>query len=323
MIQGDEGQSAAGEPVPARERLRELANDLQAAANPASPSTVPIVNGRLAADAPCLTCGYNLRSLTPEGHCPECGTPVGISIRGGLLRFADPRWVATLASGMNWIIASIVLGIALGCLGQPLIVATGLQRPSLLYAVFLMPRVMGLRGYWKFTTPDPRQLADAGGGPLMPVMIRFLMAGALGLDFLTLVLLAVFSGMDAVAALPRVLSFLMGVGGFVLFGLLAQRLARRIPAPSLVTSITWLMRGYAAFVVGAIAMFCFMLLMGGNSWQPIVVVSSLVFVVYISLSIWLLLVLIRLRRAMSDAASDAEQSWKDWMRTNPGAQQGC
>lgn len=29
----------------------------------------------------CLNCGYDLRGLTPTGRCPECGTPVQVSLR--------------------------------------------------------------------------------------------------------------------------------------------------------------------------------------------------------------------------------------------------
>lgn len=31
-------------------------------------------------DITCVSCGYNLRSLTAEGRCPECGAPVEASL---------------------------------------------------------------------------------------------------------------------------------------------------------------------------------------------------------------------------------------------------
>lgn len=42
-------------------------------------------------DLPCMSCGYNLRTLTPWQECPECGTPVNETLKmaaRGLLRGA-------------------------------------------------------------------------------------------------------------------------------------------------------------------------------------------------------------------------------------------
>ena len=36
--------------------------------------------GRIFVDLPCKTCGYNLRGLSFEGACPECGSPVADTI---------------------------------------------------------------------------------------------------------------------------------------------------------------------------------------------------------------------------------------------------
>ncbi len=56
------------------------------------PGPVPSIpvdeRGSLAVDLKCKKCAYNLRGLREDGRCPECGTPVGLSTRGDLLRFA-------------------------------------------------------------------------------------------------------------------------------------------------------------------------------------------------------------------------------------------
>ena len=49
----------------------------------------------------CVTCGYDLRSLPIEQSCPECGTPIELSLRGDLLSQSDPAWVARLARGQS------------------------------------------------------------------------------------------------------------------------------------------------------------------------------------------------------------------------------
>jgi len=47
--------------------------------------------GNVVSDVPCRRCSYNLRGLNYAGRCPECGTAVGQSIYGNLLRFSDPE----------------------------------------------------------------------------------------------------------------------------------------------------------------------------------------------------------------------------------------
>lgn len=37
-------------------------------------------DGRVRISVPCMQCGYNLRTLTAEGRCPECGRAVGESL---------------------------------------------------------------------------------------------------------------------------------------------------------------------------------------------------------------------------------------------------
>ncbi len=68
---------------------------------------VPYAGQFIDADVVCRCCSYNLRGLYPEGRCPECGTPVGISLQGDLLRFAEPAWVEILARGIRFILWGI------------------------------------------------------------------------------------------------------------------------------------------------------------------------------------------------------------------------
>lgn len=61
-------------------------------------------DGRIATDLLCAACGHNLRSLKPGGVCTECGSPVKWSLGDGTLRFADPRWVSAVRSGLGWVV---------------------------------------------------------------------------------------------------------------------------------------------------------------------------------------------------------------------------
>lgn len=116
-------------------------------------------------DRPCIGCSYNLRGLPVNGNCPECGQPVQASLRGILLQFASPDYLATIRSGaslvLNGILVYIVLTLVtifgtfavsagLGTRG-----ATGSSYEIVISLVQLIPTAMIMLGYWKFTRPDP------------------------------------------------------------------------------------------------------------------------------------------------------------------------
>lgn len=85
--------------------------------------------GRIIGDAPCVGCGYNLRTLSADGVCPECALPVAQSLRGHFLRFGPPTWVRGLARGMLFLLAAVGGTLLLGpllslVLSVPLILST-------------------------------------------------------------------------------------------------------------------------------------------------------------------------------------------------------
>ena len=69
-----------------------------ASQEPESPRTI---DGYL----PCLTCGYNLRSLKADGCCPECGLPIIQSLDPARIVFADARWldIVTIGHGLVFV----------------------------------------------------------------------------------------------------------------------------------------------------------------------------------------------------------------------------
>jgi MFS family permease len=109
-------------------------------------------NGLVNTDAACRKCSYNVRGLSVTDRCPECGTPVGISIHGDLLRYSDPDWVEKLARGVNLILWGIVAAIVAGIAGTVLAFNFDLWLGQ---AIAFVGGLVGLVGAWLLTEPDP------------------------------------------------------------------------------------------------------------------------------------------------------------------------
>ena len=56
---------------------------------------------RVTHELSCARCGYILRGLAASGACPECGEAIETSLKGNLLRAADPRWLKTVSRGVG------------------------------------------------------------------------------------------------------------------------------------------------------------------------------------------------------------------------------
>jgi len=67
------------------------------------PANRPAPVGTVDAPVDCIGCGYQLRGLPAEGACPECATAIWRSVRGDLLRDADPDWLARVRRGVSLI----------------------------------------------------------------------------------------------------------------------------------------------------------------------------------------------------------------------------
>ncbi len=138
------------------------------------PPPVQIVETEL----PCSRCGYSLRGLAVDGRCPECAWPVEASLRGGLLRYAGPEYLSSLATGAFIIVVTNIAAVVFGVLAFVLVIVfaatfavvppatPGTAAPAAGVPAFgwiesvgtiggALITIASLVGYWLFTIPDP------------------------------------------------------------------------------------------------------------------------------------------------------------------------
>lgn len=215
-------------------------------------SRIPLdAAGRVAVSIGCRRCGYDQRGLSPDGACPECGTPVGRSLHGDLLRFSDPVWVRRLASGLNWIAAAVVLRFTIGCLtgGAVGALAGAGATAGLTSMPLLLPHGLGiliglgsLYGYWKATTPDPGRVESESG-----LTARRLVRLTQVLEFCVALLVApafvVGSMLVGIVVAASTFGTIISVVGIFAALTYARRLAMRIPDENLARATRIVMWG--------------------------------------------------------------------------------
>ena len=121
----------------------------------ASSETGPASSTEVRDEIACKRCGYNLRGLREDGRCPECGTAVGLSVRGDLLQFSDPAWVETVARGMYIILWGILAHIIVAVLSVVLSAMLGRGGSGPGQWLGLIPALITFYGSWLLTMPDP------------------------------------------------------------------------------------------------------------------------------------------------------------------------
>ena len=113
----------------------------------------------IAIDLPCVRCGYNLRGVTPQTQCPECGLAAHRSAAGERLADASPQWVAKVSTGTA-LLAAAYFGPAVS-IGLPQV--ERFQRiwwlvPLVTWVFFATHAV----GAFLLAAPEPRTRRGAG-----------------------------------------------------------------------------------------------------------------------------------------------------------------
>ena len=211
--------------------------------------------GRLAQDIHCIHCGYNLRSLLPDQACPECGRPVEPSLRGDMLCFSSPAWLAKLAWGTVWLILGWVQWLVfyvLQFVWRPLLqqqLAVGTMAVSVQQVLCYSMDAAEFVGIWMVTCRDPRRLDERS--PLDPrVLARILLVAKCILQHVAW--RAALPWHPAPLSIGSTILWLIPCPiwllGYICLYVHLARLARRIPA----TGLVWLTyAGIAAISIGS------------------------------------------------------------------------
>lgn len=284
------------------------------------PPDVPLdADGRLTQSLPCRKCGYDLHGLSVDGRCPECGTAVGWSVHGDLLRYSDPAWVKHQADGAlllilaigAWIAGAVIDGLASG--------ATSGRAAAL--AMSMLGSVMALVAIRKVTIPEA---ARAEEEPPASVRLVTRILGVIGLlprPILAAVRSRGLGGATGISAFEIVLQTAMMVttlvAGFLLF-ILFRRLALRIPDHGLAKRTRIVQWGLAASYGIALGTALVTMIVapapgaaaGGTVAEEFVV--SLLVVAAIAtagFALWWIELLLQYRTALHGAAAQARSTW--------------
>lgn len=285
---------------------------------------IPVdANGRIDIDLKCVSCGYNIRGLLRDGVCPECGTATARSCGSNHLQFSRPEWVEQLATGMNWIVAAIVIGFLGGCVMRGLMStaatpAGGLLQQTLFNSVVAL---ISLIGYWKVTSPEPRMPDDQREETL-----RQLARGASVLNFvLGLGAVAIASAPPVAAVLYTAATLIVSVVLMFSIFLYARRLALRVPNRELASQTTFVMWGIVACTAAGLVLFAAGALLGspatrsGSGVGPLMVGACGVGLGFLVFGLWSLLLIDRYRRNFKEAARLARETWAAAGKPAPAA----
>ncbi len=268
---------------------------------------IPVdANGRIDIDLKCVSCGYNIRGLLRDGVCPECGTATARSCGSNHLQFSRPEWVEQLASGMNWIVAAIVIAV-LGGLATQAAPPTG---PYLAIVILLQIAVplTSVVGYWKLTTPEPRLPDDPREETLRQVARWSVMGNAV----LTVSGLGISGAPTAVSAVFGVVAGVVAIVQTLSIFLYARRLALRIPNADLAKQTAIVMWGIV-ITTGAGALLLTVALLvastAGVTMVPLATAGCGVGLGFLVFGLWSLLLIDRYRRNFKEAARLARETW--------------
>ena len=190
---------------------------------------------------PCVGCAYDLRGLPVGVRCPECGTPVGDSLRARYLRDGGVDYLSALRQGPR--VAALVLVAGLVALAWTYADASYFHWPHFwkLTLVFPLLAYTGMAlAAWRITVAPGNNSHDRLRRCLLRgvVLIPLLAHGVYALAFYR----AATERSSEFSVLGRVAAAWMCVcaaefAGAAVAGVFIARLASRLPSPRLARAI--------------------------------------------------------------------------------------
>ena len=255
-------------------------------------------------DFGCLQCDRSLRGVSPDGVCPKCGTPVGRTAYGPLLRDCDPGWGGRLALGADFLIPAILSAVLLGCLADVAVAA-------------VIAGVFGLIACWLLTTAESGS-AVTGASSRARRITR-----AAGVIAFVPAVYGLFLDAETPEALDFAFICLVTIVPLVLFFAActyARHLALRAPDRRLAGWTRWFMWLLAVcyVLVTGLPLVCAVLVVDDAAAEPapdhvqsVFLMGTIAVVVGLVIALLALLLILRYLRVFSEAAGraplDAEQ----------------
>ncbi len=281
----------------------------------------PIDAGEVVGDVACRKCSYNLNGLPKAGRCPECGTPVGVSVRGDALCFSDPDWLETLAKGLRIILWGILFALVAGVTGHGLAAALG--PPGAVLAAVFQIGVAGLSfwGAYLVTSPDPSGLGEKDKFNIRSFVRTMLLVGFVGAMLgIPAGLLAGAGILGTVFAIGSGLASLASAAGEFARYILLEKLALRIPAVDLAKTCRTVRWGYTICVVLAVFLGLIAAIAAAAVGPAAALVGCIIIVPMIGLLVFAVMAIglqYKLAKAFQEQAALARAIWADVGGTLP------
>lgn len=286
---------------------------------PPPPMAAPTA-ARVEHDISCRKCGYNLRGLSVEGRCPECGSAVGLSLQGDLLRYSEPAWVDGLRRGISLIIAGIAVMVLAVIASVLLNGGRAAPTPRTLLVSQLggiVFAVLNLIGTWLLTERDPSGLGEDQYGTSRKIIRVALIVGLIEqAKEMAATHLGFSPPARAMMGLISVVAAIFSVVGLFATLNYLRKLALRIPDTALSNRAQFLTYAfgttYGLLAVGGAILAAVVLQGGGGAPTgalPLACAMGIVGLAVLVFAVMYLFMLDRLRRRFAEQAEFARQTW--------------
>lgn len=123
---------------------------------------VNMVAALVEGDISCRRCNQNLNGLPVDGRCPQCGAPIGMTLNGELLRYAEPSWVRMLRNGCVVMLTGMGAVFLVVVLTIIAVVTTHSQSFTMRISSMgnFFATAIATCGLWMLTAPQPGLIAE-------------------------------------------------------------------------------------------------------------------------------------------------------------------